>query len=247
MQIKQGQIIGLSEHRLAVGDCRDPYLIEKLLGGETIDLLLTDPPYSCGYVEGKAGFSQISKDKVIANDEEKTEEQYREFSSQWLTALVPHLANKNTFYIFQSDRMVFALKKSLDDNDFKLAQLLVWIKNQPVMNRLDYLGQHESIAYGWRGSHKFRKSKDKTVLFYPRPSCSRLHPTMKPVGLLRRLILNSSKIGDIVFDGFLGSGSTLLASEQTKRRCFGVELDIEYCQTIIDRWEKLTGQKARVL
>jgi DNA modification methylase len=140
--------------------------------------------------------------------------------------------------------MIFALKNSLDELKIKLAQLLIWIKNHAVVGRLDYLPQHELIAYGWYGRHKFVRSKDKSVLFYPKPSKSKLHPTMKPIRLLRKLILNSSKINDLVYDPFLGSGSTMIACEQTKRRCFGIELSPEYCQVIINRFEKLTGIKA---
>jgi DNA modification methylase len=127
---------------------------------------------------------------------------------------------------------------------FKVAQLLVWVKSQAVVGRLDYAPQHELILYGWRGTHKYRRSKDKSVLFYPRPSKSKLHPTTKPVGLIRRLILNSTEIGDTVYDGFLGSGTTLLACEQTKRKCLAVEIDREYCETTIRRWEAFANKKA---
>jgi site-specific DNA-methyltransferase (adenine-specific) len=140
--------------------------------------------------------------------------------------------------------MIFALKNSLDELNIKLAQLLIWVKNHAVVGRLDYLPQHELIAYGWYGRHSFAHSKDKSVLFYPKPSKSKLHPTMKPIGLLRKLVLNSSKINDLVYDPFLGSGSTLIACEQAKRRCYGIELSPDYCQVIIDRFEKLTGVKA---
>jgi len=112
---------------------------------------------------------------------------------------------------------------------------------------LDYAPQHELILYSWLGTHKFRRSKDKSVLFYPRPAKNIWHPTTKPIGLIRRLILNSSNIGDTVYVGFLGSGSCLLACEQTKRRCFAVELDLEYCLTTIKRFESLTGIKSKIL
>jgi len=112
---------------------------------------------------------------------------------------------------------------------------------------MDYLPQHEFIAYGWFGTHEFHKSKDKSILFYPKPNKSKLHPTMKPVGLLRRLILNSTKVGDAVYDPFGGSGSTLIACEQTKRRCLTIEVDPKYCQTIIDRFNKLTGKEVKRL
>ena len=135
-------------------------------------------------------------------------------------------------------------REGMIESGFKVAQLLIWVKSQAVVGRLDYAPQHELILYGWHGTHRFRRSKDKSVLFYPRPSKSALHPTTKPIGLIRRLILNSTEIGDVVFDGFLGSGTCLLACEQTKRQCFAVELDEEYCLTAIARWERMTGLKA---
>jgi DNA modification methylase len=127
---------------------------------------------------------------------------------------------------------------------FKFAQLVIWVKTHSIIGRMDYLPQHELIAYGWHGTHAFLRSKDKSVLVHPKPQKSSLHPTMKPIGLLRNLILNSSRIGEVVYDPFGGSGSTLMACEQTKRRCFIVEMDADYCRTIITRWEKLTGRNA---
>lgn len=115
--------------------------------------------------------------------------------------------------------MLFTLKEAMGICVFKLAQLLIWVKNNQVVGRKDYLAKHELILYGWHGVHKFLKSKDKSVIFYPKPNSSPLHPTTKPIGLLRRLILNSTQIGDVVYDPFGGSGSTLIACEQTKRIC----------------------------
>ncbi len=105
---------------------------------------------------------------------------------------------------------------------------------------------HELIAYGWFGTHKFYKAKDKSVLFCPKPQKSKWHATQKPISLIRRLILNSTQVGDIVYDPFLGSGTTLLACEQTHRKCIGIELDEGYFQVIVERWEKLSGLKATV-
>ena len=109
---------------------------------------------------------------------------------------------------------------------------------------MDYLPQHELILYGWKGTHDFKRGKDKSVVFEPKPSRSTLHPTMKPVGLLRRLILNSTAVGDTVYDPFGGSGSTLIACEQVKRRCRMIELDQKYVDVIIKRWQNLTNKKA---
>lgn len=235
----------LGDHRLAQGDCRDAKLLKKLLGDERINALCVDPPYGVAVAESKRNFRTLSKDKDIAGDQLQSDDEYRQFSKEWLEALVPYLAKKNSVYVFNADKMVWSLRDGMTDSGFKIAQLLVWVKQQSVIGRLDYAPQHELIVYGWHGTHHFRRSKDKSVLFYPRPNKSKFHPTTKPIGLVRRLVLNSTNMGDTVFDSFLGSGTTLLACEQTKRRCFGIELDPEYCQTIIRRWERMTGLKAK--
>ncbi len=242
--IRLNTVWQLGDHRLAYGDCRDPKLLERLLGSEKVDLICSDPPYGVAVAESKRSFRTLAKDKDIAGDQLQSDTEYRQFSKEWLEAVLPYLAKKNSVYIFNADKMVWSLRDGMVDAGFKMAQLLVWVKQQSVIGRLDYTPQHELIVYGWHGTHKFRRSKDKSVLFCPRPTKSTLHPTTKPLNLIRRLVLNSAEIGGIVFDGFLGSGTTLLACEQTRRRCFAVEVDSEYCLTAINRWEKLTGRKA---
>ncbi len=242
---KAGAIWQLGNHRLAHGDCRDKELLRRLIGGEKINLLCCDVPYGVSVAASKRNFRTLSKDKDIANDQLQTDGEYRTFTREWMEAIAPFLASKNSAYIFNADKMVWPLREGMIDAGFKVAQLLVWIKSQAVVGRLDYAPQHELILYGWRGTHKYRHSKDRSVLFYPRPSKSKLHPTTKPLGLIRRLVLNSSEIGGMVYDGFLGSGTTLLACEQTKRKCFAVELDLEYCMTAIRQWERMTGEKAQ--
>jgi DNA modification methylase len=239
-----GDIFQLGEHRLACGDCRDTELIKKLLGKDRIELILTDPPYGVSYVEGKRGFTGRQHHEVIANDHEQSDEEYHAFTKDWLAAATPYMAKKNSIYIFNSDKMIFPLRAGMEAAGCKFAQMLIWLKTHAVMGRLDYLPQHEILLYGWYGTHAFRKSKDKSILIYPKPSKSVLHPTMKPVGLLRRLILNSSNIGELVYDPFGGSGSTLVAAQDTKRRCAMIEMDARYCRVIIDRFEKHTGVKA---
>lgn len=242
--IKPGDIWQLGEHRLACGDCRDAELLKRLLSDERVKLLCTDPPYGVAVAESKRGFQTLAKDKAIANDHLQSDGEYAAFSAEWLSAIAPYLTPHNAAYVFNADKMVWPLRDGMLKAGFKVAQLLVWVKSQAVVGRLDYAPQHELIVYGWHGTHKFRRGKDKSVLFFPKPSKSTLHPTTKPLALVTRLVLNSTEIGDTVFDGFLGSGTALLACEQTKRRCFGVELDPEYCATIIRRWEKMTGEKA---
>jgi len=245
VSIKTGDIFALGEHRIACGDSCDAKLVLKLINKEKVSLLCVDMPYGISYSESKKDFNlKIAKDKPIINDHSQTEKEYRAFTKAWLEAIIPHLAKKNSAYLFNADKMIFAMREGMHDVGMVFSQLIIWVKHHAIIGRLDYIGQHELIAYGWYGTHRFFKSKDKSVIVYPKPSKSVYHPTSKPVGLIRRLILNSSQVGDIVYDAFLGGGTTVIACEDTKRRCFGVEIDPEYIATIIDRFEKKTGVKA---
>lgn len=246
--ITQGDIFVLGEHQLMCGDATDTETVKKVVQGHNISAVVTDPPYGVAYVESKKDFltSQTNNThKVIANDQAQSDEEYIQFSKKWLSCIKPFLNEKNSCYIFNSDKMLFALREAMLQEGFKFAQLLIWIKNHAVVGRMDYLPQHELIVYGWCGTHQFQKSKDKSILFHPKPNKSALHPTMKPVSLIRQLILNSTKINEVVYEPFCGSGTTLIACEQTKRKCIALELDPEYCKTIIERFEKVSGQKAR--
>lgn len=240
MSINKGDLVNIGDHLLLCGDSTNKEEIQKILQNKKVSLILSDPPYGVAYVESKNGLNNASKNhKEIANDQIQSEQSYQSFTQNWLEIIKPFLTPKNSFYIFNSDKMLFALKNGLNNSGFKFCQLLIWIKNHSVIGRLDYLPQHELIAYGWYGSHKFFKSKDKSILAFPKPQKSTLHPTMKPIPLLRHLILNSTQIGDYVYDPFGGSGSTLIACEQTKRKCLMVELDPKYCQIIVNRYQKM--------
>jgi len=239
--IKPGDAFWLGEHLLICGDSRDKEVVANFLKGRKIKSVVTDPPYGVAVAESKEGFRTLVKNKPIANDQLQSDEEYRKFTRKWIEAVKPQLTRKNSFYIFNADKMIFALREGMRDADIKFGQLLIWVKTHAVVGRMDYAPQHELIAYGWYGVHEFLKPKDKSVIVFPKPNKSPYHPTTKPIGLIRRLILNSTHIGDVVYDGFLGSGTILLACEQTKRVCVGVEIDPEYCQTIIDRFHKITG------
>jgi DNA modification methylase len=243
--IKVGDIFRIGDHILGCGDARDLDFVNRVVDKTKISLILSDPPYGVAFVESKESFMNIKVQKKILNDGIVSESQYAQFTKDWLVPVVPHLTRKNSVYIFNSDKMLFALREGMERSGIRFAQLLVWIKNHPVVGRKDYLPQHELVAYGWHGTHDFKKAKDKSILFYPKPSKSPLHPTQKPVGLLRRLILNSSNIDDVIYDCFAGSGSTGIAAEQCKRKSILVERDEEYCQVIINRFERESGLKAK--
>lgn len=245
--IKYGDAFRLGSHLLLCADSRNKDMVARLVGTHKIKAVISDPPYGVAVAESKQGFQTLAKNKPILNDHLQSDQEYRTFTRDWIEAIGPHLERKNSFYIFNSDKMVFALRDGMHDAGLKFAQLLIWVKTHAVIGRMDYAPQHELIAYGWHGTHEFMKSKDKSVLVCPKPQKSTMHPSTKPIDLIRRLVLNSTQIGDVVFDGFLGSGTTLLACEQTKRICIGVEMDIEYCQTVCDRFEKLTGIKPEKL
>ncbi|MCE9585612.1 site-specific DNA-methyltransferase [Candidatus Nomurabacteria bacterium] len=241
--IKYGDTFRLGNHLLLCADSRNKDMVARLVANRKIKAVITDPPYGVNLTESKKALKPLLKDKTIANDHLQSDAEYEAFSRDWIEAIRPHLERKNAFYIFNCDKMIFALRNGMLAAGMKFTQLLIWVKTHAVIGRMDYAPQHELIAYGWYGTHEFLKSKDKSVIVHPRPNRSPWHPSTKPIGLIRQLVLNSTRIGDVVFDGFLGSGTTLLACEQTKRICIGVEMDTEYCQTIIDRWEKLTKLK----
>lgn len=243
MQIKQGMILQLGEHTLGCGSSIDTEFVKKVIDNNTIHSIQTDPPY--GIAIAKSSLNPTNH-KPLANDHLQSDKEYVQFTQSWLETVKPFLARKNSAVIFNSDKMIFALREAMIQSGFKFSQLLVWVKNQSTMARLDYLPAHELIAYGWFGTHKFYKAQDKSVLYAPKPHKSKYHPTMKPISLIRRLILNSTRVEDIVYDPFLGSGTTLLAAHQTLRKCIGIELEPEYCQVTLERWEQLSGLKANV-
>lgn len=251
MQKMQNKIWQLGNHRLACGDSTDKALVDRLVGDETIRTILCDPPYGVAYVENKDWIGMRGGadggHKKISNDQLQTDEQYTDFTARWLGAVKDKITSYNQAYIFNCDLMMCALRAGMEKAGWKYSQMIIWIKNTIVLGRKDYNPQHEIIAYGWMGRHKFARAKGRSVICFPKPTKAKLHPTMKPVGLLRKILLDSTKVGDTVYDPFGGSGSTMVACENLKRRCFMIEMDEVYCKVIIDRWEKASGGKAELL
>ena len=245
MKVNKGDIFKVGNHIIGCGDSTDREFVARVIGKNKIRSIVTDPPYGVAYVENKKGFLElgVKDEKIITGDHLQTDTEYENFTKKYLGAVVPFLEDYNACYIFNADPMFPALRNGMKYAGFYYSQMIIWIKNQPVMSRKDYLSQYELIAYGWFGKHKMERSKSKNVMYYPRPSRSKLHPTQKPIGLLRRVIPDSTTIGDYVYDPFLGSGSTAVACEHLHRKCIGIEIDEEYILTILQRLEKLTGQK----
>jgi DNA modification methylase len=151
-------------------------------------------------------------------------------------------------YVFHADSEGANFRRAMIEAGIKLSQCCVWVKNSLVMGRQDYHWQHEPILYGWKKgvAHSWHSDRKQTTVWrFDRPSRNAEHPTMKPIDLVEYPILNSSQLGQLVVDTFGGSGSTMIASEKTGRRCFSMELDPKYCDVIVQRWQKFTGQTAR--
>ncbi len=241
---KLGDIYQLGNHRVMCGDCTKD--IDKLLEKKTVDLLLTDHPYGVDY-SGKNKFlntidkgNRIQED--ILNDNIKD---YREFFGNFLKNIP--FSEYNSFYINISGLKLLELSLALQDNDYKISQHIVWVKNNHVLGRQDYANKHEFLIYGWNGRHKWYGEFQTTVWEIDKPLKSELHPTMKPIELIVKPLMNSTKSGMLVFDPFLGSGSTLIACEQTNRICYGMELDPSYVDVIIQRFENYTGKRSKLL
>lgn len=209
-----------------------------------MDLLLTDPPYGVDYSSKNEFLNKLDKgnrvQKEIIND---NIEDYRQFFGDFLENIP--FSEYSSFYITISGLKLFELSQALEDKNYKISQHIVWVKNNHVLGRQDYVNKHEFIIYGWKNKHKFYGDFQTTVWEIDKPQKSELHPTMKPIELLVPPVRNSTKENMTVYDPFLGSGSTLISCEQTNRVCYGMEIDPGYIDVIIQRWENFTGQKAK--
>ena len=243
-KVKLGDIYQLGNHKVMCGDCTIKENVDKLLESKTVDLLLTDPPYGVDYSSKNRFLDSIGRSnsvkEAILND---AIDDYREWFGKWLNVI--KFSDSNSYYLTISGQKLLELSQALLDNDYKISQYLVWVKNNHVLGRQDYANRHELIIYGWKGKHDFYGDFQTTVIEVDKPLKNPLHPTMKPIELLVRFIKNNSKQEMLVYDCFLGSGSTLIACESTNRVCYGMELDPFYVDVIIQRWENYTGKKAQ--
>ena len=237
---KKGDVWLLGEHRLMCGDSTVITDVEKLMDGELADLLITDPPYNVNY-EGK------TKEKLKIQNDKKEDTSFRDFLTDAFICADTYMKPGAVFYIWHADSEGFNFRTACINANWKVRQCLIWNKNTMVMGRQDYQWKHEPCLYGWEdgASHLWASDrKQTTVIDYNKPNRNADHPTMKPVGLFDYQIKNNTKGSDIVLDLFAGSGTTVIACEQNKRKARVMELDEHYCDVIIKRWENLTGKEA---
>ena len=247
---QEGDVWQLGEHRLMCGDSTKAEDVARLMQGELADLWLTDPPYNVEIVGGSHAISakkrkELGK-KTIQNDK-MSDDDFFNFLHNAFDAANGVLKEGCSFYIWFASREYVNFELALNSVGLQVREELIWNKNSLVMGRQDYQWKHEPCLYGWKegAAHNwYGDRKQTTVIDWDRPSRSEDHPTMKPIGLFGYQISNSSKQGDIVLDTFGGSGTTIVACEQLHRKARLMELDPHYCDVIIARWEKLTGQKA---
>lgn len=240
---KRGDVFKLGRHRLLCGDSTILDDVQKLMGEQKADMVWTDPPYNVAY-EGKT-----KESLTIQNDEMSDDSFYKFLYDAYLNMLM-FTKPGGAIYVAHADSEGANFRKALTGAGWLLKQCLIWVKQTLVLGRQDYHWKHEPILYGWApgASHQwFTDRKQTTVLEFNRPNRNAEHPTMKPVELIEYCLTNSCPRGGLVLDLFGGSGSTLIAAEKMGLSAALVELDPKYCDVIVRRWEKYTGNKAELV
>ena len=241
-RVKRGDIWKLGEHRLMCGDSTVITDVEKLMGGEKADLLLTDPPYNVAY-EGK------TEEKLTIKNDKQDDSQFLQFLNDCFSCAFSVLKEGASFYVWHADSEGLNFRLAIKNAGLTLKQNLIWVKNSMVLGRQDYQWRHEPCLYGWKegAAHNwYSDRKQTTILEFDRPTKSKEHPTMKPIALFAYQLGNSTKRGGLVLDLFGGSGTSIIASEQTGRKCYTMELDEHYCDVILQRYINFKGSDADV-
>lgn len=247
---KSGDMWILGEHRLLCGDTTMVDDLKKLMADDTADMIFTDPPYNVNY--GSTMKDSLRYHAGTLGGRKIMNDNLGDGFAQFLTDSLSNLMmfNKGAAYVCMSSSELHTLYSAFVSAGGKWSTFIIWAKNTFTLGRADYQRQYEPILYGWSADKKHYWCGDRDqsdVWEYNKPVRNDLHPTMKPVELVERAINNSSKVGDMVLDGFGGSGSTLIAAEKTRRKARLMELDPKFCDVIVRRWEEYTGNKAELL
>jgi len=233
---KQGDVWLLGKHRLVCNDSTKAETYEILMEGKKANLVVTDPPYGVAY-NGSQG--------TIKNDNLKDEEFYK-FLFNAFTNMSNWMADDASIYVFHADTKGLIFRRAFDDAGFYLSGVCQWVKQSLVLGRSPYQWKNEPCLFGWKkkGKHNwYAGRKETTVWEFDKPSKSKLHSTMKPIALMSYPIKNSSLSNCIVLEPFAGSGSTLIACEQTERICYAIELEEKYCDVIAKRYIESAGEE----
>lgn len=231
---KPGDLWQLGEHRLLCGDSTKEESYNLLMAGKQANLVITDPPYNVNY-QGSAG--------KIKNDNMKDDAFYQ-FLLAAFTNMEKSMADDASIYVFHADTEGLNFRKAFSDAGFYLSGTCIWVKQSLVLGRSPYQWRHEPILFGWKKKGKhcwYAGRKESTIWEFDKPKKNKDHPTMKPIPLLAYPIMNSSMTNSIVLDPFGGSGSTLIACEQTERICRTIELDEKFCDVIVKRYIEQVG------
>ncbi|MED3654683.1 site-specific DNA-methyltransferase [Heyndrickxia sporothermodurans] len=230
----QGDVWILGRHRLVCGDSMKKETFDKLMEDKKANLVVTDPPYNVDY-EGSAG--------KIKNDNMNNDTFYQ-FLLDAFKNTEDALAKDGSIYVFHADTEGLNFRKAFEEAGFYLSGTCIWKKQSLVLGRSPYQWKHEPILFGWKkkGRHRwYSDRKQSTIWEFDKPKRNADHPTMKPIALIAYPIMNSSLTNSIVLDPFGGSGSTLIASEQTDRICYMIELDEKFCDVIAKRYIEQVG------
>lgn len=231
---KPGDIWALGRHRLICGDSTKAETYDLLMGSTKANLVITDPPYNVNY-EGSAG--KIKNDNMA-------DDAFYNFLLDAYTQMHSAMADDASIYVFHADTEGLNFRRAFADAGFYLSGCCIWKKQSLVLGRSPYQWQHEPCLYGWKknGKHQWYTGRKETTIWeFDKPKKNGDHPTMKPIPLLAYPIMNSSMSNSVVLDPFGGSGSTLIACEQTDRICYTVELDEKFCDVIVKRYIEQVG------
>lgn len=238
--VERGDVWTLGRHRLVCGDATSTADVETLMDGKPANLVLTDPPYNVAFE---------SSDGLRIKNDAMQQDAFYEFLLSAFQNMAAVLDKGGSAYVFHADTEGLNFRRAFIDAGFKLSGCCIWVKDSLVLGRSPYQWQHEPVLYGWKqgAKHKWFADRKRTTIWnFAKPRKNSDHPTSKPLDLLAYPIRNSTQANAIILDTFAGSGSTLIAAEQTDRIAYVMELDEKYASVILRRYAEATGDAAGI-